>query len=393
MNLDPATLPKVLILDGQQRSALAAVRSLGRRGIPVVVADERVQTLAGNSRYCRETFVYPPPALQPEAFIETVRQESRRRRIRMLLPMAEVSTQLVLAHRGQFGDLLVPFARLDQFEALTNKWKLFRLAMELGLSIPSTLFIESPADLQEVDSRFSFPVVLKPYRSRILREGKWHATAVTYANSRAELQKLVTNNEIFSGNPFLLQEYIPGVGCGIFALYNQGRPLAFFSHRRLREKPPSGGVSVLSESVAPDPAAVKIATTILEHVRWHGVAMVEFKRTEKGELFLMEVNARFWGSLQLAIYAGVDFPWLLYCLASGAPMKPVTEYQVGVKNRWLLGDLDALYLSLMKEKSSPGEKLKAVCRFLLQKKGTRYEINQWHDPAPFFLEMKQYLQG
>jgi predicted ATP-grasp superfamily ATP-dependent carboligase len=121
--------------------------------------------------------------------------------------------------------------------------------------------------------------------------------------------------------------------------------------------------------------------------------MVEFKRTEKGELFLMEVNARFWGSLQLAIYAGVDFPWLLYRLGHGASGEPVREYRTGIKNRWLLGDLDALYLSLMKEKLSPREKMKAMSQFLLQRKGTRYEINQWHDPAPFLLEMKQYLRA
>jgi predicted ATP-grasp superfamily ATP-dependent carboligase len=391
--MKPTDLPKVLILDGQQRSALAAVRSLGRRGVPVVVADESAQTLAGSSRYCRETFVYPSPALQPEAFVEEVRQESRRRGIRMLLPMAEVSTQLVLANRSLFGDLLIPFAELDQFEALTNKWKLFRLAKKLGLSIPSTLFIKRPADLQDLSLPFNYPIVLKPYRSRIFRGGSWHGTAVAYARTRAELQHLVTTNKNFANNPFLLQEYIPGTGCGLFALYDQGRRVAFFSHQRLREKPPSGGVSVLSESVAPDPAAVKIATTILEQVRWHGVAMVEFKRTPEGELFLMEVNARFWGSLQLAIYAGVDFPWLLYRLANNVPVEPVTEYRLGVKNRWLLGDLDVLYLSLMKEKRSPGAKMKAVFRFLLQKKGTRYETNQWHDPAPFFLEMKQYLLG
>src|ERR671923_161553 len=80
---------------------------------------------------------------------------------------------------------------------------------------------------------------------------------------------------------------------------------------------PSGGVSVLSESVPIDPALRAIAERILDRVRWHGVVMLEFKITPAGAPCLIEANARFWGSLQLAIDAGVDFPYLLYQVATG----------------------------------------------------------------------------
>jgi len=68
---------------------------------------------------------------------------------------------------------------------------------------------------------------------------------------------------------------------------------------------------------------------------WHGVAMVEFKVSADGTPYLMEVNARFWGSLQLAIDAGVDFPWLLYQLATGRDVESDDDYVTGVKSRWL----------------------------------------------------------
>jgi hypothetical protein len=74
----------------------------------------------------------------------------------------------------------------------------------------------------------------------------------------------------------------------------------------LREKPPSGGVSVLSESVQVNSKLGSLAQTLLENSNWHGVAMVEFKVATDGTPYLMEINTRFWGSLQLAIDAGVD---------------------------------------------------------------------------------------
>src|SRR2546430_8599658 len=99
---------------------------------------------------------------------------------------------------------------------------------------------------------------------------------------------------------------------------------------------------------------------ILDHVGWHGAAMVEFKVRADGRPYLMEINPRFWGSLQLAIDAGVDFPWLAYQLAAGLTPDSVEGYRIGVRNRWLLGDLDHVYLSW---KESRG--LNATCRAIV----------------------------
>src|SRR5439155_25387070 len=109
----------------------------------------------------------------------------------------------------------------------------------------------------------------------------------------------------------LLQEFVAGRGEGVFLLTDRGRPLARFAHRRLREKPPWGGVSVLSEAIAPDPELLAGSERLLAELALTGVAMVEFRRAPGGPAYLMEVNPRLWGSLQLAIDAGVDFPSML----------------------------------------------------------------------------------
>src|SRR5690606_12472919 len=155
---------------------------------------------------------------------------------------------------------------------------------------------------------------LKPRLSRVFLGDRWLHTAVAIVHSREELARLLVDRVEFREHPFLLQSFVPGSGAGVFALYDRGRAVTIFAHRRLREKPPQGGVSVLSASALPAPAALAAAQRLLDHVGWHGVAMVEFRVTPEGEPFLMEVNIRFWGSLQLAIDAGVDFPWLLHQL-------------------------------------------------------------------------------
>ena len=385
------TSGKVLILDANTRSALAATRSLGKRGVHVAVADETGRTLAGCSKHCGETFAYPPPGASPRAFIATLSEQCAKRGIGVIFPMTEISTAVVLRHRGELGELTIPFVDADTFDLLNDKWRLLHLAQELGVSIPRTHFIMDGSSLGDVYPQLTFPVVLKPYRSRICSGGRWISAAVQYAESARELEEIVARYEYFHSHPFLIQEYVPGRIHGIFALYQKGAPVVFFAHRRLREKPPSGGVSVLSESVDFNPAALRMARTLLDHVKWHGVAMVEFKVSPDGTPFLMEVNARFWGSLQLAIDAGIDFPWLLYQLAVNREIDQVRDYARGVRSRWLIGDLASLYRTLSNGSPSylsGGSKAKAAVQFLrFFEPNIRYEVNRWNDPAPFFFEL------
>src|SRR5437764_61831 len=202
----------------------------------------------------------------------------------------------------------------------------------------------------------------------ISSNGSWIATSVRYARSVEELKAIAARYEYFSRHPFMIQEYISGQAEGVFVLCDHGKPIVFFAHRRLRERPPTGGVSVLSESIEPNPEAQRIARTILEHVGWHGVAMVEFKVSAEGTPYLMEVNGRFWGSLQLAIDAGADFPWLLYQSAIGTDLDKVKPYSTGVKCRWLLGDLVSLWKVLISNGSGPHPlpfgKVQSILQFL-----------------------------
>ena len=387
-------IEKVLILDGDARSALAATRSLGRRGVPVVVADETKRTLSGASKYCSESFSYPSPTTNLRGFLSTVKAECSRRGVRVIFPMTETTMAIVLKHREEFRNFHLPFPEFSAFDALTHKWNLMRLAQQLNITIPQTHYIGDARALQRVYPILKFPVVLKPYRSRIWTDGRCTAATVKYAESVRELQRTVAQYEYFLRSPFLIQEYISGHAHGIFALYDQGKLVASFAHRRLRENPPSGGVSVLCESVEKNAEAWRAAKTLLNHIGWHGVAMVEFKVADNGAPYLMEVNGRFWGSLQLAIDAGVDFPWLLYQLATGRDVESVNGYALGIKSRWLWGDFKRLCKVIAGSELPPGlrspRRMRSIYQFFnFFDSHTRCEESRWHDLKPFFLELRK----
>ena len=326
---------RVLITSGDARTCLAAVRSLGRNGIDVRVGDEERMPLAGFSRYCRGVVRYPSPRSDPERFFGFLSNHLREERYEVVLPVEQDMFYLFSKHRDELERLTkIPVAKFSAFQAAYDKALTFKAADGLGIPAPTTYFVESRAEVEEVARRIPFPVVIKP------RMGSG-SRAVGYAANTTELLRLW--QEVHRAQPRpLIQERIPSGGetIGVSVLFNSRSELrACFVHRRIREFPLSGGPSTLRESVS-RPEIAEVAVRFLRELGWSGVAMVEFKVDPRdGVAKLIEVNPKFWGSLNLAIASGVDFPALLYRTAIDGDVTPVLEYRLGIRSRFFAGDL------------------------------------------------------
>lgn len=381
------------MLDACQRSALAVTRSLGRQGVPVYTADETLTSLAGSSRFSIQYLTHHSARIKPKDFIDDIIEFCSKHSIDIVLPMTELTTNLLLRHRSDLSDISLPFPDLEIVDQIADKCSLFRLAESLQVPLPRTWYVDNTQQLPDMADIQVYPIVLKPGKSWVEYNGEWLHTSVLFAETIDQARNILTTDQAFSAYPYMLQEMVSGNGQGIFALYDQGQPVAFFAHRRIKEKPPGGGVSVLSESVEVNPVLQDYARKLLDSVGWHGIAMVEFKCESQDVCHLMEINTRFWGSLQLAIDAGVDFPWLLYQMTCGEAVTPLETYKKGTRLRWLLGDLDRLYLILKGRSYSLKEKLIACLSFLKPSPfKTRHETNRWSDMGPFWWELKQYFK-
>lgn len=390
---------RILVTDGESRPALAITRSLGSKGHRMIVGAMGQSSLAQASRYCSERFVYPDPVRDSAGFVQTLIRTIRERQIDVVLPVTEITTALVVENRGAIERFSrIPFPEVATFNRAANKVEVLALAETLSIPIPTGIVLTRPGERPSWPEGLGFPVVVKPYRSRIAVDGTWRSTSVTYAENETELDAILAAKDP-SEYPVLLQQRIVGPGVGVFMCYQRGKLVAQFSHRRIREKPPSGGVSVLCESAPVSPQALRYAQALLDALGWEGVAMVEFKMDQADQrLKLMEINGRFWGSLQLAIDAGVDFPALLVQTLAGEPMKPLDTYRIGVRSRWFMGDLDALLLRLLKRDDAlhlpPGSagKLSSIFGFLkVWQKDTYNEILRFSDWKPAWHEVKRWF--
>ena len=314
--------------------------------------------------------------------------------------MTEQAFNAVFANPDLCGGLRIPAAAPEKFRAISDKQRVLDAASARGLAVPRQVVLRNPRDAEHLDqSTLQFPLVLKPSRSVAASDDRQLKLGVVHCRDSealtAELTKLPA-----TAYPLLLQQRIVGPGVGVFLLMWDGEVIATFSHRRIREKPPAGGVSVYRESVLADPTLVEKSRQLLDHFEWQGVAMVEFKLDEAtGTPYIMEINGRFWGSLQLAIDAGVDFPSLLIARALGQNASAAPDYKIGIRSKWEWGEVDHFLARLRrndKELSLPPGfpgRLSSVLRLLVPwRPGDRFEVLRLSDPAPFLRESAQYFR-
>ncbi|MDQ2766217.1 MAG: ATP-grasp domain-containing protein [Gemmatimonadota bacterium] len=392
------TRRRILVTDGTQRSALAVVRSLGRAGHTVFVCGPRVPSLAGSSKHSFAESIVASALNAPAQFVGDVSHLIERWRIDTVIPITEPSLLALLPERDALG-VMIPWPDVGTFRAVSDKKSLLATAAELGFAVPKQLVLNSEADVRAMDpTLLDYPLVLKPARSVSEHAGQRVSLGVTHVASAGALRRAITalGDAAF---PILVQQRIVGPGIGVFLLVWNGDVLATFAHERLREKPPSGGVSVYSQSVAADAELVERSRLLLDKIGWRGVAMVEFKRDARtGVAYLMEVNGRFWGSLQLAIDAGVDFPSLLVAAASGEPVSAPSSYRVGTRSRWWWGDVDHLLARWRKDAATLALPPDAPSRW----RATLNFLTFWHphdhnevfrlkDPRPFLRETIEWL--
>ncbi|MEO9115205.1 MAG: ATP-grasp domain-containing protein [Gemmatimonadaceae bacterium] len=390
---------KVLVTDGEQRATLAVVRSLGAAGHTVHVCASTRRSLAGASRYARSEHVVASALSDPVGFIENVKSLVANKNIDTIIPMTEPALLALLPAREQFPGILIPFAESTVFSAISDKESVLEAAARLGIAVPAQTVIVAADAANALDkSTLRFPLVVKPARSVSDNTGERLKLSVQHAESETELQSILEAMDP-RAYPLLLQQRIMGAGVGIFVLIWNGELIAQFAHRRIREKPPSGGISVYRSSIPVDPELLRLSVALLTEFSWQGVAMVEYKIDElSGTPYLMEINGRFWGSLQLAIDAGVDFPRLLLDAATGGNPSPVTSFRTDVRSRWFWGDVDHLLARLRKSKRSlslPDDapsRWQAVKDFLAGHPDDISEIRRRNDSRPFLRESVQWFQ-
>jgi len=339
-----AILSRILILDGHSAATLAFTRSLGRAGHWVAVGFNRgLFAPAALSRYCKVSFEHPVSTDDANAFADSVAEFARQNSIELIVPVTDWTTLPLARCLSRFENIcpLVLPSR-QSLEWAADKYQTVELARSAGIAVPQTWLIRSPEDLATLPE-LPFPIVVKDRFSFRWANERPVFGSVEYAYSRESLfQK--AQDRLRKAGDVLVQGFVSGIGIGFscFALKDGAR--LPFQWQRIREIDPRGSGSSSRKSVALDPQIADFSRALISKLGFQGIAMVEYKKeSATGKPVLMEVNGRPWGSIQLAIASGIDYPrYVVDWYLKGATPPSEIAYQQGITCRRIVGELTHL---------------------------------------------------
>ncbi len=378
----------VLLLYSWVRSSYAVLNNLHNRKLLVATGDSVPLGMCQLSRLKVHQYRYISPLVNNDLFVQQLCKILEKTTPILLLPSHD-ETEIIAANRHLFPDSVhIPIPSIEQIRLANDKSRIQEFAIQCGVPCAWRFAYRVADDLLEsIDNNVKTVIRLRKGNSA---KGVFYATGPQETVST--LSSIITKYNCTPERFPVVQEYVNGDGWGVSCLYWEGRRIAHFTHHRLREKTLTGGTSTLREH-KPNELLEQMAFTLLDKLQWHGLAMVEFKYdSQSGNGYFIEINPRLWGSIHLAISAGVEFPYLLYLCATQGP-DAARAYQKSCtvkypwRSRWYLGDCIA---SVDRLRSG---RVADALRCLLPGGTDTYDDINWKDPGAFLGEILYYAHG
>jgi len=268
-----------IILDAHLKSSLAAIRSLGRRGIPVIAGSHHPAAMGFFSRYAGERFLYPSSLTDYDAFQECVRRRagSAGRPVLLAFSDSTLLPLLNLANREIGWNWLVPDS-MYCLDAAFDKFRTLELARDLGIQGPATYAGAMGESLATFMKCHGWPLVVKPRRSVYWRGNRGVQESAVFAVSADDLASKFSAAFGRTAEFPLVQEYIAGEEASVQFLCDQGVVLASCANRRLRSVSPIGGPGALKEAIPVSYCGLgELGQRLVSALNWSGPMMVEFK--------------------------------------------------------------------------------------------------------------------
>ena len=358
----------IITTNGDDHTGLAVVRSLGKNNIDFNVVSQTKYTLALSSRFCRNKTVGP---VDLDFFLKLPKEDT-------VFPVLE-DTMLLLSKHASRLRCQLGFSDYQTLQTAMDKSLLIQHAIEHKIPCPKTFFITKPEDIQAYLSEVDFPVILKPGRGA---GGKGICSIGPPGLTPEIAEKFLRDN-----GHFLVQERIPfDTKYTIGALCNSDNKLKRICViKERRNYPVETGQACYVETVN-EPRLVKFAEKLLSSLNFFGIADIDLVIDNRdNQPKLMEINPRFWGSMQVAINAGMDFPCLLNTMLTDGDIEKSYSYKTGVCCRYILyTDLIRL-ITVLRGDYPPGYKKESLRQFFRIPVNDGYYVYDIHDVMPFFL--------
>jgi D-aspartate ligase len=320
--------PPAMLCNAGYYGTLAAVRSLGRAGIPVVTVDPAVLAPARYSRYTGHHLRCPPFEMT-DAWSRWLLALPPGPRAVLYATSDDVSFALANHREELAGSYALYQPDPTAMMSILDKGRLLDHARAVGIGTPETWLPTSRRDVEHMTREVAGPLLVKPRTQVSLRN---HTKGVVVpAGSERLLEsydrfiaETSFGDEIASRFPLatqpLVQRYYSQAMDGIYSLSGfRDRSGAHFVVRaanKVLQRPRRLGVGLCFEDAPVDVDLAQRLERLCERLGYFGVFEAEFIRDGDRPL-LIDLNARFFNQMIMDVARGMDLPRMAYAGAIG----------------------------------------------------------------------------
>jgi predicted ATP-grasp superfamily ATP-dependent carboligase len=330
---------RALIVDsGEGRGSLAAARALARAGWDVGIACPSGHGLARLSRSVRYRHLVPALAAEADGFMEGVERACSTHAYDLVFPSSDGEILALSKERDRISSLF-PYCAHEAVLRAIDKKRLADAARGVGLSTPPTA---SSADQASELWGSRALIVKENLHGTISPSGDFKHVAVESFADLAAAERRVLEIRA-SGLEPLVQPLIDGDLIAFTSVVNErGEMLARVQQVAERTYPRRAGLSARARTMPVDESLAEVVGSLLRSLGWFGLNQLQFIAPAGAPPMLLDFNGRFYGSLSLALAAGVNLPDTWGRIAIGHTVYGRRDARRDVRYQWLEGDLKAV---------------------------------------------------
>jgi predicted ATP-grasp superfamily ATP-dependent carboligase len=313
----------VLIPDGESEFALFVAHCLAPFPNVKLHVLSREQWSPIRFSRCRHSYTVRWTGPDDESRLEAVVEIVKKNKIDVLLPTETKWISFVVSHREDLATVvaLPPLPDPESLEIANNKWLLAQALEKNQIPSPPTILLTCDDAFEEQLQTLAFPVLLKPVTA-------WGGEGIERFDDVLELRRYLEkkDKETIKGR-FIVQSFLSGFVVGVNVLARAGKILATTMQRGIIPNTQKYAAAGAIEFIKED-RFLTITQTLMSALSWNGFANLDTLYDNRdGQLKILEINARFWGSLRGSLLAGVSFPYLA-CLAALNIAFSVPDYEL-----------------------------------------------------------------
>jgi predicted ATP-grasp superfamily ATP-dependent carboligase len=313
----------VLIPDGESDFALFVIHGfINFPQVKLYVLSNQRWAPARFSRYCHK-YIFKKCGTDVGERFDVIAEVVRQNPIDVILPveMEWIAPQGAKRHALSELAAIAPVLDSKSFKLVNNKWLLFKLMQRNGIPAPQTILCTLDGDFEQQVRDLEFPVLIKPVTA-------WGGEGIQCFDHISQLYRFLKQCDSEKiKNRYIVQSFLTGYVIGLNILCQEGEILAYTMQRGFIPNPQEYAAAAAIQFIRREDV-LELGKKLVSALKYNGVANVDmFYDTRKKQIKVLEVNARFWGSLRGSYIACVSFPYLA-CLAALAIPFPIPEYEL-----------------------------------------------------------------